>query len=260
MKDDKRVLLAALRPTPRLHVNMQNSDILPVANFTCYGTHDEEHYDVHLLRSYVNEMIEMKRFLVYVVWDSVGSLIMWRGQVEFGKIHLPLHSLLAFFGGIHLVENLHQLPAFSFFFIAWGMIASCTNRQRHPSPWHRTNSFFYYLMVLLSKKGSPQKQTIISEMENHENALQFEKNWSNRISTDMDVAMKQLTLQDETDRIGNENFNTKQSQELDPLGKIYFKASWQSCTYILQNSHTFYLQTLQFSLLPALNRDCIQYR
>ena len=88
-------------------------------------------------------------------------------------------------------------------------------------------------------------------MENHENAVQFERNWTNRIATDMDVATKQLTLQDETDRIGNENFNTKQSQELDPLGKTYIKGSWQTCTYIIQNSQIFNFRILQFSLLPA---------
>ena len=103
MENEKALLMSALQATPRHHVNMKSHRTLPVANFTCYGNHDEDCYDVQLLRSYVNEMIELKRLLVYAVGDSISSLIMWRGQVKVGSKHLPLHSLLAFFGE-------HKLP------------------------------------------------------------------------------------------------------------------------------------------------------
>lgn len=211
--------MASLKAPPRFHVNMKNHRTLPVANFTCYGIHDEDSYDIQILRSYVNEMIELKRFMVYVVGDTIDSLVMWRGQVKIGNKDLPLHSMIAFFGGIYVVERTHLIPGCFFLSIAWIMAASGIQRQQHPSPWHRTNSFVYYLSVFFGfKYHLSRQQKLIRPMENHKEAFNFESNWSQRIETDIAVVWKKWDLQNEMDRIGNEDLNTEESKApTDPL-------------------------------------------
>ena len=210
-------MMAALKPLPRFHVNMKSKKTLPVANFTCYGSHNEDNYDIQLLRSYVNEILELKRFLVYAVADSINSLIMWRGQVQVGDVCLPLHSAFAFFSGIYVIERLHLIPGCFFLTIAWMMMASMTYRLKHPSPWQTTTSFFDYLSILLNGK-SLGKRTVIKSMENHEQAAKHEANWDHRIKTDMDAAWKAWELQLEMDQIGNEDLNTTENKaSADPI-------------------------------------------
>ena len=83
---------------------MRSRKSLPVANFTTFGMHNEDHYDVKILRCYVNEMIELKRFFYYAVEDTFKSLILWRGQVKVGDTLLPLHSAIAFLGQYMLLS------------------------------------------------------------------------------------------------------------------------------------------------------------
>jgi len=215
--DEKAHLLSSLKPMPRYHVNMHYPKTLPIANFTCYGMHNEAHYDIQLLRSYVNEILELKRFLFYAIGDGAKSLILWRGQVKVGNIYLPLHSAIAFFGGMHIVEKPHLLPGVFFLSIAWIMLASLSDRMYHPSPWHNTSNFFHYLQILLFGKTSKTPVTIRAR-ENHDESEKFEANWEHRIKTDFDAAWKAWELQLEMDRIGNEDFNTEESKRAsDPL-------------------------------------------
>ena len=203
---------------------------LPVANFTVYGTHNEDHYDIQLLRDYINEIIEVKRFLVYAIGDSFSSLMMWRGQVKVGSCYLPIYSFVAFFGGIFIVERPHLLPGCFFLTIAWIMLASMMNRLQHPSPWHKTNSFVDYLSMLRNEKLSKRK-TVIKRMENHEEAEKYEANWDHRIKSDVDAAWKVWDLQLEMNEIGNEDMNTEvKKKSADPLGKMNVEALANSKT------------------------------
>ncbi len=202
---------------PRFHVNMQYEKSLPVANFTCYGQHNEDNYDIQLLRSYVNEMIQLKRLLFYAVGDAAKSLVMWKGQVKlFGK-DLPLHSACAFLSAMYVIERPHLLPGYFFISIAWIMLASMLCRTQHPSPWQKVPSFYHYLHILI-KGEAPKKRTTILTMENHKEAEEFEANWEHRIKTDLDASWKAWELQLEMDRIGNEDLNTEETKTLtDPL-------------------------------------------
>jgi len=217
IKDEKKFLLASLKPYPRFHINMRSRKSLPVANFTTFGMHNEDHYDVKILRCYVNEMIELKRFFYYAVEDTFKSLILWRGQVKVGDTLLPLHSAIAFFGSIYVIEHPHLLPGCFFLSIAWIMLASLNNRIEHPSPWHRSFSFLHYLNILIHGK-STSTLTEIKSMEGHEETMKFEANWANRMKTDLDAINHAWSLQQEMDRIGNEDLQTEEKKtSTDPL-------------------------------------------
>lgn len=189
---------------------------LPVANYTCFGAHNEEKFDFTLIRSYVNEMLELKRFLKYAISDAISSLIMWRGQVQIGKYLLPLHSAMAFFGGIYVIERPHMIPGCFFLSIAWVMLASLNARIHHPSPWQRTLPFSHYLSLLvLGKSYLPSDE--IRPMQCHRESCRFEANWNSRIKTDLDVINKAWELQLEMDKIGNENLQTEEQNLADPV-------------------------------------------
>lgn len=53
--DEKEVLLAALRPRPKFHINVQKEKSLFVLRYTCfgeYGDDNEQAFDLTVLRSY----------------------------------------------------------------------------------------------------------------------------------------------------------------------------------------------------------------
>ena len=211
------MLMASLEPAPRFHVNMKKRMTHPVANFTCFGAHNEDKYDVKILRSYVNEMLELKRFAAYAVNDALASLIMWRGQLKVGTVNLPIHSALAFFGGIFVVERPHLLPGCFFLSIAWIMLASLNSRIHHPSPWFRTMPFSYYMSLLIFGKSFLPTENIKS-MDCEKETLKYEANWENRIKTDLDAINKRWYLQLEMDKIGNEDFQTEErTKSADPM-------------------------------------------
>lgn len=207
--DEKKMLMASLKPAPRFHINMKKSKSLPIANFTCFGAHNEDKYDIKLLRSYVNEMLEMKRFIFYTINDAFMSLILWRGQLQVGRMLLPVNSALAFFGGIYIIERPHLIPGCFFLTIAWIMLASLNARLHHPDPWHQTMPFSHYLsLLLLGKSSVPSKE--IQSMENHEESMNYKVNWEKRIETDMNAINKRWELQLEMDKIGNQDLQTEE--------------------------------------------------
>ena len=217
INNEKEFLMASLKPAPRFHVNMQKKMTLPVANFTCFGSNNEDNYDFNLIRSYVNEMLEMKRFLTYAIHDAVTSLMMWRGQVKIGSVYVPLHSSLAFFGGIYVIERPHLIPGCFFLSIAWVMLASLNTRLQHPSPWCQTRSFSHYLFLLMNGSPSiPVEQ--INSNQFKEESLKYEAYWETRIQTDLEAINKRWELQLEMQRIGNEDLQTEEKGNLaDPI-------------------------------------------
>mmetsp|Transcript_16546 Transcript_16546/g.24553 ORF Transcript_16546/g.24553 Transcript_16546/m.24553 type:complete len:96 (-) Transcript_16546:460-747(-) len=93
--------------------------------------------------------------LSYAVSDSFRSLMFWRGQVK----GLPLHSLVFFSVGVHVVEHPRYIPSFVFFTLAWILLACQLNRCDHPSPWSKCHSFLYYLKILLKMEDSNAKNS-----------------------------------------------------------------------------------------------------
>lgn len=222
--DGKNFLLAALQPMPKLHVNMKCEKTLPVANFALYGDHNEDKYDIQLLKSYVYEMLDLKRDMKYVVKDSLSSLVMWRGQVKISeKIYLPIHSMIAFTVGTYVIERPHLLPSCFFLSLAWIMLASMTYRHCHPSPWHHTINFTDYFNMLTERSSSSERKTEIRKSYNKNEIEKFVCNWEHRLKTDYDASWKEWELQLEMDRIGCEDLNTEEKKKIstDPYGKYH---------------------------------------
>ena len=137
--------------------------------------------------------------------------------MQVGKMHLPLHSAVAFFGGIYLVERPHLLPGFFFLGIAWIMIFNMNLRSRHPDPWNRSLTFSYFFSILLTGEP-PISYTKIDKYEGHEDKVRYDLNWKNRIDTDLDAANRAWELQEEMNKVGNEELHTAEEKvEHDPV-------------------------------------------
>jgi hypothetical protein len=131
------------------------------------------------LTSYIEELQEYES-LQYVVKEAAFTILLWRGHfpvtfwipavpwrpadpehpkrflrrlVKPVKTKLPLHSVIAFVGGIFLAENYNFFPSFLLFGIAWALIASMEYQLRNPSPWNRKRTFGELWQVLLFNRS-----------------------------------------------------------------------------------------------------------
>ena len=224
--DEKAALLAALKPRPSIHVNVQKEKSFKCIRYTCFGQFDnEEKFELTLIRSYANELLAYKLAMGYTIADSLRSLVFWRGQVEFFNILIPLHSCLFFFMATSLVERPQLVVPFSLIGVAWIMLANLTLRRQHPSPWHRCPSFSHYLHLLHTGR-SRTPITSIQKLEGDEAAKAYESEWKDRLEEDKRVAAKRAALQQEIKTIGDDTISTKLSAEsaiplelLDRLGR-----------------------------------------
>lgn len=209
--DEKEALLAALRPRPKFHINVQKEKTLAVLHYTCFGVYgdtNEQTFDVTVMRSYINEILEYKRAISYCMGDAARSLIFWRGQVSVFNIMVPLHSFLFFCGASMLIERPYLAPSFSLLSIAWLMLAAQTHRRQHPSPLNRCHSFRHFIEIL---KNGQSSRTIdfIEPNQGAGEADSYEKSWKERLENDEKIAAQQAELQQKLLDIGDESIHTK---------------------------------------------------
>ena len=215
--DPRAALLAAGKARPTMYVNVAKEKTFRVVRYTCFGEYDNpEEFSTTLTRSYVNEILEYKRTIGYVIYDTFKSLVLWRGQVEIFSVMLPLHSLIFFVGSSRLVETPQLIVPYSLLGIAWIMLANLTIRRQHPSPWHRPLSFLDYLNVLRTGKSStPIKH--IKEFEGAEAAKAYELALTKRVDKDLKMAMKKAELLKEISDIDVNIHTQVQNQSLIPV-------------------------------------------
>mmetsp|Transcript_7914 Transcript_7914/g.14267 ORF Transcript_7914/g.14267 Transcript_7914/m.14267 type:complete len:756 (-) Transcript_7914:69-2336(-) len=226
--DERAALMAGLKPRPRMHVNVRKPKTLGVLRYTCFGEYgEEEHFDLTVLRSYINEILEYKQLLSYSVGDSLRSLIFWRGQVSCGSCYIPLHSAIFFWGAATLVEKPYLFPPAFFLGIAWIMLAIMGSRMQHPSPWKTCISFLYFLNTLWYGQ-STHVQTNIDPNQNQEEDTAYEEAWSNRLANDQKKAEKQWALQQRIDKIGDDNIQTKKGSSGLELELVTKLGRWQN--------------------------------
>jgi hypothetical protein len=207
--DEKAALMAAIKPRTNIYVNVRKEKSFKVVRFTCFGEYDkEDKFDLTVTRSYINEIFEYKSALSYTFWDTMKSLVFWRGQVKFFGIMLPIHSLTFFFAALTLVERPSMIVPFTLLGVAWSLLASLTLCRQHPSPWHRPPSFWHYLS-LLQKGVSAAPITSIKENEGHDAAQAYEGAWKKRLEEDLLVAEKKAALQQQINTIGDDTISTK---------------------------------------------------
>ncbi len=199
--DPRSALLAAWKPRPTMHVNVEKEKTFRVVRYTCYGEYDNPtHFNTTLMRSYVNELFEYKRNLGYAIKDAIKSLVFWRGQVKVFNVMVPIHSMIFFIGSLRLVEKPQLIVPYSLLGGAWIMLANLTIRRQHPSPWQRRLSFMDYLDILRTGKAStPVKH--IKEFEGAEAAEAYELAWKKRVDKDAKMILKRAELLKEISEI-----------------------------------------------------------
>lgn len=209
--DEKAAILAALKPRPKIHVNCQQKKSFKVMRYTCFGQFDnEEKFELTVVRSYINEIFAYKSALSYAVADTVGSLMFWRGQVQFCGFFMPLHSFVFFTMATNLVERPQLIVPFTLIGVGWIMLACLEVRRQHPSPWHRCPSFWHFLTLLREGKSNAPILSI-KEFEGDKAAQGYEQEWGKRLEEDRKVAEKRAALQQEIDAIGDDTISTKLS-------------------------------------------------
>jgi len=207
--DEKLFIKESFKPRPSFYVNVKKEKSFDVIRYTCYGEHYNPKFDLTVFKSYINEIFEYKSNLAYSISDSFQSLIFWRGQVlipSLGNQLLPLHSLVAFVTLTHVIEYPHLRLPFTFFCMAWIMIACRTSRQVHPSPWYKGKPFFYFVECMW--KGSYSKSVRVEQGENEEEAAEYELMWKDRLERDQREREQRAELQMVLDNLGNEHIAT----------------------------------------------------
>jgi len=211
---------------PVIHINVKRRKTLAVARYTCQGKYREEVYNMKVLRSYIDEILEYLEIWSFEFHGAIKSLIFWRGQVRFFNLHLPLHSLFAYLSAIYVIERPQLIPAYIFFCAAWCMLALMSRRSKHPSPWLQTKSFSHHLRkstpLIQSIKSKGVKivpgegYTTMKEMEEErKRVMEEDKMLQSKIATVRSELQHILAAISEVDLVTNEN-----GGGLNPLKKL----------------------------------------
>mmetsp|Transcript_3353 Transcript_3353/g.7935 ORF Transcript_3353/g.7935 Transcript_3353/m.7935 type:complete len:1186 (-) Transcript_3353:1130-4687(-) len=225
--DEREALLTALKPRPKIHINVTKPKSFKVIRYTCFGEYDnEEQFDLTVTRSYINEIFQYKSSIGYLLGDAFRSLMFWRGQVEVFSILLPVHSLLFFLMATRLVERPSLIVPFTFLGIGWALLAMLTVRRQSPSPWNRCPSFVECHRLLLTGRTSTPLHSI-KENEGAEAAKKIELEWQKRIDDDLKIAEKKAELNQIINEIGDDNIHTNVSQGVIPLDMLNRLARYQ---------------------------------
>ena len=171
---------------------------------------------MNLFTEYVEDLTGTGLALVPILKDAVYTVVLWRGHFpvilrvprfpplpaddnvtlwnRFTKsttIRLPLHSAVAFVGGVLLVENYNLMPSFVLFSIAWLFLAMSDNINRNPSPWRQPRSFAE-LMGVLIWNSSPVKTIEPNQNKNEiENFLAKEAEVQTKLEQEAKEEMKE---------------------------------------------------------------------
>jgi hypothetical protein len=207
--DEKVALMTALRPRPRVHVNVTSKKTFKVVRYTCFGEFDnEEKFDMTVFKSYINEIFEYKRHMGYAISDALGSLIFWRGQIEIYGVLLPVYSTFFFCLSIYVIERPYMFPSFLLLSVAGVMLANMRNRLAHPSPWTTCPSFWHFASILWTGHSNISVLRINAK-EKFEEQEAYDKAWQKRVEGDLKAAAKKAEMQTELNAIGDETIHTE---------------------------------------------------
>ena len=164
---------------------LQCSPFLLCARLICippplrYFQTDTKIFDMDTLTSLVGEL-QGYQDLLPVLRSAAFTVLLWRGHLPVTlqvpaipprpavptqpsqsllrrmfkpwTIKLPIHSMIAFIGGILLAEDYSLLPSFLLFGIAWMLLATMAYQNSHPSPWRKKRTYWEHWQVLLFNK------------------------------------------------------------------------------------------------------------
>lgn len=224
------LITATLKARENIHVNVRKQKTFRVVRYTCFGEYDnEESFDLTVVRSYINEILDYKLRLSYTIRDSLVSLMLWRGQVDLFFVKnkekaeesrmVPLYSFLFFFMASHLVEAPYKIVPFTFFGTAIMMLANLTNRNQHPSPWHQCPPLSHYISAMstivaehigMDTPGSKISNDgiVIKPFEADKEACAFEKAIQERIQRDRALAAEKSKVRQAIRNYGDDTIAT----------------------------------------------------
>jgi len=155
-----------------------------VANvFFCYfcAQYDVHAFNIDLFAEYVEDLKGTALALLPIMKNAAYTVIFWRGHHPFGlrvfrcpplpagddvsrwdrftksiTIMLPLHSVVAFIGGILLVEDYNLFPSFLLFAISWLFLALSGHIADNPDPWKHPRSFTELMSALVANTAPAQ--------------------------------------------------------------------------------------------------------
>jgi hypothetical protein len=221
----KANLLQLIHP-PQVHVNVKRRKTLSIARHTLHGKYRAEVYNMKILRSYIDEFMEYLEMSSFEITLALNSLLFWKGQVAFFGFSIPLYSALVFLSAIFVIENVHLIPAYFFLILGSCMYLQMNRRSNHPSPWHRSHSFWHHLMQLLPFFSLNQKPGItIEKDEGHVEMLEREKERQKTLEEDKLLQAKISSVRQELNSIlaALSDFSlqtTEMANAFNPLSKL----------------------------------------
>jgi hypothetical protein len=142
---------------------------------------------------YIDELREYQYVSLYIE-DAVMTLLLWRGHYAlnmFGeKFMLPLHSVVAFFLSVVLVENPELYPSFCFACITWLLISVMSWRSEQPDVWKRCHSFAEIVEKMILGRCSTRPHSI-KPLHEHGKVLAAKEKWMKRIADADALAQRQ---------------------------------------------------------------------
>jgi hypothetical protein len=225
--DERKSLLAALRPPPATYINVIKKKSLHVGRYTACGEYDnEQQFSLPVLQGYIDEIVEgFIRRILYALTDGTRSLVLWRDQVSFGAFGFPLYSMMAFIFGMLLIEYPQLFPALFCFTLAMVFLVQMQQRLNHPSPWRRCFSFNHYLRILVTGRSVPTHRTVEANERKEESIAQDEA-LKKRIAQDKEFFEKKEAVEREIEELEDVAKVETQSKSLIPvellavLGKV----------------------------------------
>jgi len=91
-----------------------------------------------------------------------------------------------------------MIPAIFCFSLCGFMVGSMESRLLHPSRWAHCNKGVYFAWILIFGVPYPlnQDKLKIEENENSVEALEYEKEWEDRLKLDADTAKEELEMKE----------------------------------------------------------------
>jgi hypothetical protein len=151
----RKIALSSLASPRNNYINMQGRKHAALVRDVVNGKFDYNEYSLSTLTMLISELLSYKN-LTYYLSDGILSLVFWRGQVPlFFGFNLPLHSMIAFFMAVTLVENPTLCFAYFWFANGWLLLAIQSWRNNNPHIWKRTTPFIHILMMMALDKTAP---------------------------------------------------------------------------------------------------------
>jgi len=221
--NEQSLLISSIKGQSNNALNFRKKKSLAIVKYTCFGDHLEDKFDLNLLKSEANEMMDMYQSLQYAIIESLESLIFWRGQVGLaGEAKVPLYSLIVYVFCAYVVERPYLLPSLFFWCTFFVMVASYGHRTHHPSPWHRCRHITDFAIILVSGKSFP-RSTVIKANTGAQETIKLEAARQSRIELDTVINSKRIEMEqqvsevEEEAEVNNTASKKKVVPQIDPL-------------------------------------------